>query len=136
MFMAKDLVTDLHDACASAPLELRIHDRVRRAVPEKFPGLDKLEGNEDEGAAEGAEGAEGGGGKNAKGSFDADGFPVADAYARAFFDLRSACEWPRTQTKFHLEANLDGVSALPGGGVGASLDWTCRPGRYLSLIHI
>ena len=61
MFMAKDLVTNLHDACASAPLELRIHDRVRRAVPEKFPGLDKLEGNEDEGAAEGAEGAEGGG---------------------------------------------------------------------------
>ena len=45
--------------------------------------------------------------------------------------MRSACEWPRTQTKFHLEANLDGVSALPGGGVGASLDWTCRPGRYV-----
>ena len=56
MFMAKDMPTDLHDACASAPLELRIHDRVVRAVPEKFPGLDKLEGKDD-GSGEGAEGA-------------------------------------------------------------------------------
>ena len=131
MFMAKDMPTDLHDACASAPLELRIHDRVVRAVPEKFPGLDKLEGKDD-GSGEGAEGAEGaeGGGTNAKGSFDADGFPVAAAYAKAVFDLRSACEWPRTRTKFHVEANLEPVSAVPGGA-GASLDWTCRAGRYV-----
>ena len=128
MFMAKDMPTDLHDACASAPLELRIHDRVVRAVPEKFPGLDKLEGKDD-GSGEGAEGAEGGG-TNAKGSFDADGFPVAAAYAKAVFDLRSACEWPRTRTKFRVEANLEPVSAVPGGA-GASLDWTCRAGRYV-----
>ena len=118
-------IRDRHDACASAPLELRIHDRVVRAVPEKFPCLDKLEGKDD-GSGEGAEG----GGTNAKGSFDADGFPVAAAYAKAVFDLRSACEWPRTRTKFHVEANLEPVSAVPGGA-GASLDWTCRAGRYV-----
>ena len=44
--------------------------------------------------------------------------------------MRSACEWPRTRTKFRVEANLEPVSAVPGGA-GASLDWTCRAGRYV-----
>ena len=87
MFMAKDLPADLHDACASAPLELRVHDRVLRAVPEKFPGLDKLDrGESGEGAEEGAEGAEEA--DAGEGSFDADGFPAPTRTPERF----STCE--------------------------------------------
>ena len=46
VFIAKDLPIHLHDACAAAPLTLRLHDRTVSEVPEQFPGLDKLEGAE------------------------------------------------------------------------------------------
>ena len=125
VFIAKDLPIHLHDACAAAPLTLRLHDRTVSEVPEQFPGLDKLEGAEG-GADPGADTT----GEGGTVKTDAEGFPLVDVYAKAIFDLRRCCERPWTQTKFTLEANLEPASALPCGA-GALLDWTSRPGRYV-----